>query len=88
MAFFSSDSRATPLVDSEMSEAMRRRLGELIGLAWGALAVLLGLCLASYDIADPSPFSSTGAPPSNWLGRAGAFVAGGPKNSRPEAQTP
>ncbi len=75
MAFFSGDSRATPLVDSEMSEAMRRRLGELIGLGWGALAVLLGLCLASYDLNDPSHFSSTGEPPSNWLGRAGAIVA-------------
>ncbi len=75
MAFFSGDSRTTPLVDSEMSEAMRRRLGELIGLGWGALAVLLGVCLASYDINDPSHFSSTGAPPSNWLGRAGAIVA-------------
>ena len=75
MAFFSGDSRATPLVDSEMSEAMRRRLGELIGLGWGALAVLLGLCLASYDITDPSHFSSTAEPPSNWLGRAGAIVA-------------
>ncbi|MCH8952818.1 MAG: DNA translocase FtsK 4TM domain-containing protein, partial [Proteobacteria bacterium] len=75
MAFFSSDRRATPLVDSEMSEAMRRRLGELIGLGLGALAVLLGLCLASYDINDPSHFSSTGAPPSNLLGRFGAIVA-------------
>jgi S-DNA-T family DNA segregation ATPase FtsK/SpoIIIE len=75
MAFFSGDNRATPLVDSEMSEAMRRRLSELIGLGWGALAVLLGLCLASYDINDSSYFSSTGAPPSNWLGRAGAILA-------------
>ena len=47
MAFFSSESRGTPLVDSEMSEAMRRRLGELIGVGWGALAVLLGLVLLS-----------------------------------------
>ncbi|MFQ5566886.1 MAG: DNA translocase FtsK 4TM domain-containing protein, partial [Paracoccaceae bacterium] len=75
MAFFSGDSRTTPLVDSEMSEAMRRRLGELIGLGWGALALLLGLCLASYDINDPSHFSATGAPPSNLLGRAGAIIA-------------
>jgi S-DNA-T family DNA segregation ATPase FtsK/SpoIIIE len=75
MAFFSSESRGTPLVDSEMSEAMRRRLGELIGLGWGALAVLLGLCLAGYDINDSSPFSSTAAPPANFLGPVGAFVA-------------
>jgi S-DNA-T family DNA segregation ATPase FtsK/SpoIIIE len=75
MAFFSSESRGTPLVDSEMSEAMRRRLGELIGLGWGALAVLLGLCLTSYDINDSSPFSSTAAPPANLLGRIGAFLA-------------
>ena len=75
MAFFSGDSRATPLVDSEMSEAMRRRLSELIGLGWLALAVLLGLCLASYDINDSSHFSSTSAPPANWLGRVGAILA-------------
>jgi S-DNA-T family DNA segregation ATPase FtsK/SpoIIIE len=75
MAFFSGDSRATPLVDSEMSEAMRRRLSELIGLGWLALAVLLGLCLASYDINDSSHFSSTAAPPANWLGRIGAILA-------------
>ena len=75
MAFFSGENRATPLVDSEMSEAMRRRLGELIGLGWAALAVLLGVCLASYDINDSSHFSSTAAPPSNWLGRVGAILA-------------
>ncbi|MDH3667257.1 MAG: DNA translocase FtsK [Paracoccaceae bacterium] len=75
MAFFSGDSRSTPLVDSEMSEAMRRRLHELIGIGWGALAILLALCLASYDVDDPSRFSATGEPPSNWLGRPGAIIA-------------
>jgi S-DNA-T family DNA segregation ATPase FtsK/SpoIIIE len=75
MAFFSGESRATPLVDSEMSEAMRRRLSELIGLGWAALAVLLGVCLASYDINDSSHFSSTAAPPANLLGRIGALLA-------------
>ncbi len=74
MAFFSGE-RATPLVDSEMSEAMRRRLGELTGLGWAALAIALGVCLASYDINDSSHFSSTAAPPSNWLGRVGAILA-------------
>jgi len=64
MAFFSGESRGTPLVDSEMSEAMRRRLGEVIGLGWGALALLLFLCLASYDVNDPSHFSATPEPPS------------------------
>ncbi len=75
MAFFSGESRGTPLVDSEMSEAMRRRLGEVIGLGWGALALLLFLCLASYDVNDPSHFSATPEPPSNWLGRFGAILA-------------
>jgi S-DNA-T family DNA segregation ATPase FtsK/SpoIIIE len=75
MAFFSSESHGTPLVDSEMSEAMRRRLSELIGLGWGTLAVLLGLCLISYDINDSSHFSSTASPPANLLGRIGAIIA-------------
>ncbi|HSF96342.1 MAG TPA: DNA translocase FtsK 4TM domain-containing protein, partial [Thermohalobaculum sp.] len=71
MAFFSGESRGTPLVDREMSEAMRRRLGELIGLGLGAAAVVLAMCLASYDVNDPSHFSSTPEPPANWLGRPG-----------------
>jgi S-DNA-T family DNA segregation ATPase FtsK/SpoIIIE len=75
MAFFSGDNRATPLVDSEMSEAMRRRLSELIGLGWGALALLLAMCLISYDVNDSSYFSSTAAPPANWMGRIGAIIA-------------
>jgi len=75
MAFFSSERRGMPLVDSEMSEAMRRRLGELIGLGWGALALLLAMLLISYDANDPSHFSSTPEPPSNWLGRPGAILA-------------
>jgi S-DNA-T family DNA segregation ATPase FtsK/SpoIIIE len=75
MAFFSGESRGTPLVDSEMSEAMRRRLGEFIGLGWGAIAVLLALLLASYDAGDPSHFSATPEPPANWLGRIGAILA-------------
>ncbi len=75
MAFFSGESRGTPLVDSEMSETMRRRLNEVIGLGWGALALLFFLCLASYDVNDPSHFSATPEPPSNWLGRFGAILA-------------
>jgi len=74
MVFFSGDRGATPLVDSEMSEAMRRRLHEFIGLGWAALALLLGACLISYDVNDPSHFSATAEPPSNWLGRGGAIV--------------
>jgi S-DNA-T family DNA segregation ATPase FtsK/SpoIIIE len=75
MAFFSGESRGTPLVDSEMSEAMRRRLGEVIGVCWSALAIALAMLLFSYDANDPSHFSATPAPPSNWLGRIGAIVA-------------
>jgi S-DNA-T family DNA segregation ATPase FtsK/SpoIIIE len=54
---------------------MRRRLTEFIGVGWAALALLLGACLASYDINDPSHFSATAEPPSNWLGRPGAILA-------------
>jgi len=75
MAFFSGESRGTPLVDSEMSEAMRRRLSEVIGVGWSVLAVALAMLLFSYDVNDPSHFSATPAPPSNWLGRIGAILA-------------
>jgi S-DNA-T family DNA segregation ATPase FtsK/SpoIIIE len=75
MAFFSGASRTAPLVDREMSAAMRRRLTELFGLGWAALAVLLALALASYNVDDPSPFNATPDAPTNWLGAAGAILA-------------
>ncbi len=75
MALFFSEGQSAPLMDASMSVAMRRRMLELIGLGVGALAILLGMCLWSYDVADPSWFSATTRDPSNWLGAAGAIIA-------------
>ncbi|MDT8345639.1 MAG: DNA translocase FtsK 4TM domain-containing protein, partial [Thermohalobaculum sp.] len=60
---------------SPAARAMRRALARAGGAVALVLAVALGLALASFDAADPSFFSATPKPPSNWLGPLGAMVA-------------
>ncbi|MEO1490519.1 MAG: DNA translocase FtsK [Pseudomonadota bacterium] len=75
MTLFLGDSAQTPLMDASMTVTMRRRIFELWGLGLGAVALGLGLCLWSYDVGDPSPFSATSQPAMNWLGEPGAWIA-------------
>src|SRR5213080_4756391 len=60
----------------EVEPAQRNsRLNEIIAIALVALALLLGLCLASYNPNDPSwnAAGETGA--HNWIGAIGANVS-------------
>jgi S-DNA-T family DNA segregation ATPase FtsK/SpoIIIE len=54
-----------------------RRLSEFAGVAFFALALIWVIALVSYNAADPVWFFTTGAdlPPSNFVGRVGAFIA-------------
>ncbi len=54
-----------------------RRLNEIIAIALTALALLLGLCLASYNPNDPSWNSAGESNAHNWIGTIGANVAAG-----------
>src|SRR5882724_3020188 len=58
-------------------EATNSRLNEIVAIALIALALLLGLCLASYHPDDPSwnAAGETGA--HNWIGAVGANVSAG-----------
>jgi S-DNA-T family DNA segregation ATPase FtsK/SpoIIIE len=51
------------------------RLNEIIAIALMALALLLGLCLASYNPNDPSWNAAGEAAATNWVGAIGANVA-------------
>lgn len=56
---------------------LSRRVCEVVGVACFALALLWLVALASYSATDPVLFFSTpaAAPPANFAGRAGAFLA-------------
>src|SRR5437870_7092487 len=64
-------------VDIEVQPARNTRANEIIAIALIALALLLGLCLASYHPDDPSwnAAGETGA--HNWIGAVGANVSAG-----------
>src|SRR6266536_2951227 len=51
------------------------RLNEIVAIGLIALALLLGLCLASYNPNDPSWNSAGEAVTRNWIGAVGANVA-------------
>ena len=75
MAILLNDQQGAPLLDANLSAAMRRWLNVVWGLAFGAVAALIGLALSTYNVADPSLFSATTQPPLNILGAPGAIVA-------------
>ena len=61
-----------------MSEsALKRRMNEITGVALFAVAMLWLVALGSFSPRDPAWFftSPTGAPPANFAGRIGAFIA-------------
>jgi S-DNA-T family DNA segregation ATPase FtsK/SpoIIIE len=51
------------------------RLNEIVVIALGATALLLGLCLASYHPNDPSWNAAGETSAQNWIGAVGAHVA-------------
>src|SRR6267143_5710952 len=62
--------------DIEVEPAPRNtRVNEIIAIALIALALLLGLCLASYNPNDPSWNAAGEASARNWIGTVGANVA-------------
>jgi len=56
---------------------MSRRFSEFVGVALFASALLWFIALATYNASDPAWFFNSGsaAPPNNFAGRVGAFVA-------------
>ena len=64
MAIFTNEAGKTPLMDADMSAAIRRRLTEVWALAFLALACGLGAALWSYNLGDPSPCNASPAPAS------------------------
>ena len=75
MALFQNETVRTPLLDETMSAAVRKRVAELMGLGFLALAALLSAMLWSYNLGDPSLFSATSQPAMNWLGTPGAMIS-------------
>ena len=67
---------ATIPTEIEMTSAPRNtRLNEIIAIGMIALALLLGLCLASYNPNDPSWNAAGELATHNWIGAVGANVA-------------
>ncbi|MXU64821.1 DNA translocase FtsK [Oceanomicrobium pacificus] len=63
------------LVESQTSEALRKRGREALGLAFVVLAGALAAMMWTYDPTDPSFFNATGDAPNNALGLLGASLA-------------
>src|SRR5437588_12880979 len=62
--------------DIELEPAPRNtRVNEIIAIGLVALALLLGLCLASYNPNDPSWNAAGETAARNWVGTVGANVA-------------
>jgi len=70
-----SASQKLTLLPAGTTNFLRRRASELGGLALAAAALLWALMLVSYDAADPSSSTATGAETRNWLGGPGAHGA-------------
>jgi S-DNA-T family DNA segregation ATPase FtsK/SpoIIIE len=62
-------------LSDDLRNAIRRRIGELFGLALLLLALLMTLALVSWSVQDPSLSHATDAQVRNWLGRSGAIFA-------------
>ncbi len=63
------------VLSHDMREGLSRRLVDLTGLVLLTIAILLGLALASWSVADPSLSNATTVKARNWLGFPGAVVA-------------
>ncbi|HUK10364.1 MAG TPA: DNA translocase FtsK 4TM domain-containing protein [Stellaceae bacterium] len=60
---------------SPLMQALKRRLGELIGVLLVSLSFMLAVTLATFDRRDPSPNNAVAGPVHNIMGPLGADVA-------------
>jgi len=74
-AFIDRSLESLDFLSDDFRTAIRRRIGELIGLSLLLLSLLLTLALATWSVQDPSFSHATDAPVRNLLGRAGATIA-------------
>ena len=69
------DLGAQRLISPAMRAQLRRRMAELMGLFLALVALVLLLALFTYNPADPSFDTASGAPTTNLAGPPGAFLA-------------
>ncbi|MGD9923246.1 MAG: DNA translocase FtsK 4TM domain-containing protein, partial [Pseudorhodoplanes sp.] len=62
-------------LSDDLRGAIRRRIGEMFGMALLAIALLMTIALATWSVQDPSLSHATDAGVRNWLGRSGAVFA-------------
>lgn len=62
-------------LSDDLRGAVRRRVGEIFGIALLTLSLLMTLALATWSVQDPSFSHATDAAVRNWLGRTGASFA-------------
>ena len=62
-------------LSDDLRNAIRKRVGEVLGIALLLIALLLTIALATWSVQDPSLSHATDAPVRNWLGRTGASFA-------------
>src|ERR1700674_3645132 len=62
-------------LSDDLRAAVRRRFGELAGLALIVLSITAAVALASWSVQDPSFSHATNAPLRNLLGRPGAIAS-------------
>ncbi|ARP99133.1 DNA translocase FtsK [Pseudorhodoplanes sinuspersici] len=74
-AFIDRSLESLDFLSDDFRGAIRRRIGELIGLALILLSLMLTLALATWSVQDPSFSHATDAPVRNLLGRPGASFA-------------
>ena len=67
--------RKIPVLPAGVSDFMRRRAIEMIGVALAVVGLLALVALASHTAADPSWNTASDGPIANLLGRAGAWIS-------------
>ena len=56
-----------------LSASIRSFVRKTAGVALVALAIALGVSLATHNSVDPSLTTAAGGPPTNWMGSFGAY---------------
>lgn len=75
MARTSADAGKSPFLPAGVSQFLRRRTIEILGLLLMALGVAVLVALTTYTAADPSANNAVDSPVANWVGLPGAVVA-------------